>query len=481
MNIVEHIAQRVSRQAVAIISDDSELRYGELFDLVEAAAKQLKATGVLGGAGVPRIGLFCPNGIAHVVLALAIVRAGGCLVPVAGELAPQERDALDATTALHAIVIGPGCSWHRPLEGSVKIELPVFQAGVVLRAQRTPAFNEDELSSLEPAFIRFSSGTTGRSKGVVLSHRTLFDRINSANRRLKITSQDRVVWILPMAHHFAVSIMLYLLQGAATVLVSSHLAEDILRAARKHGGTVVYGAPFHHALLASEPSGLPWPTLRLAVSTAAALPVATAKAFDQRYGVPLSQALGIIEAGLPLLNTGAPREKPSSVGKPEPDFEVELRDESGAKVATGEAGELFLRGPGMFDAYLTPWRRRDEALVGGWFPSGDVATFDADGYLTLVGRRHSVINVGGMKCFPEEIEAVLCGHPEIAAARVVGKQHARFGSVPVAEIVPRNSAHPPETGSILAHCRNALARFKIPVEILFVESLPKTASGKIKR
>jgi long-chain acyl-CoA synthetase len=155
---------------------------------------------------------------------------------------------------------------------------------------------------LNPAFIRFSSGTTGTSKGIVISHESLLARVTAANRGLRIGPEDRVVWILPMAHHFAVSIMLYLLHGATTIIENSHLAEDVLNAGTKHGGTVLYGAPFHHALLATEGSGRAWPTLRLAVSTAATLPLATAQAFDQRYGVALSQGLGIIEVGLPLLN-----------------------------------------------------------------------------------------------------------------------------------------------------------------------------------
>jgi long-chain acyl-CoA synthetase len=181
------------------------------------------------------------------------------------------------------------------------------------------------------------------------------------------------------------------------------------------------------------------------------------------------------------LNVDAPREKPESVGKPLPDFAAELRNESGKKVGADEIGELFLRGPGMLDAYLAPWRLRDEVLENGWFRSGDLGKLDVNGCLTLVGRAHSVINVAGMKCFPEEIEAVLCGHPEIQFARVVAKPHPKFGSVPVAELVARDPAHPPPVASILAHCRNALARYKQPVEFHFVESLPKTASGKIKR
>jgi long-chain acyl-CoA synthetase len=414
--------------------------------MADAAAKRISMS------PAERVGLDCPNGIAHVALALAIVRTGKCLVPLASELSARERERVIRETGVGAIVDASG--------EVTPVELP-SELG----------FDAQALAALNPAFIRFSSGTTGTSKGVILSHESLLERVMAANRGLCIGPEDRVVWILPMAHHFAVSIMLYLLHGATTVIENSHLAEDVLNAATKHAGTVLYGAPFHHALLASEGSGRPWPTLRLAVSTAATLPPATAQAFEQRYGLALAQGLGIIEVGLPLLNLQRSREKPASVGRPLPDYAAEVRGE----------GELFLRGPGMFDAYLRPWRTRSEVTGDGWFRTGDLARIDEDGDIYLLGRSHSVINVAGLKCFPEEIEAVLCEMPEVLRARVTGKPNPRFGAVPVAEVVPRDAANPPKISALAAYCRGALARYKVPIEFRLVESVPLTASGKIQR
>ena len=135
----------------------------------------------------------------------------------------------------------------------------------------------------------------------------------------------------------------------------------------------------------------------------------------------------------------------------------------------------------MLDAYLHPWRTRVEILEDGWFRTGDLARLDEDGDVHLLGRSHSVINVAGMKCFPEEIEAVLNEIPEVRRARVLGKANTRFGAVPVAEIVPRDPANPPKISALAAHCRGALARYKVPVEFRMVESVPLTPSGKIQR
>lgn len=445
MNIVEEIYRRADRAAIALVAEGGAITYGQLFERTDAAAAKISAV------RAARVGLDCPNGIDHVVLALAIVRAGKCLVPIASELVARERERVIGETGVGAIVTARG-------------EIREVPLGAL-------SFDEAKLSALNPAFIRFSSGTTGRSKGIVLSHQSLLARVTAANRGLRIGPADRVVWILPMAHHFAVSIMLYLLHGATTVIENSHLAEDVLAAGIAHGGTVLYGAPFHHALLAAEGSGRAWPSLRLAVSTAATLPLATARAFDERYGLPLAQGMGIIEVGLPLLNLDRAREKPGSVGKPLPDYAAEVRGE----------GELFLRGPGMLDAYLAPWRPRDEITEDGWFRTGDLARIDADGDVQLLGRSHSVINVAGLKCFPEEVEAVLRELPEVRFVRVFGKENARFGAVPVAEIVATDPANPPKLSALAAHCRGALARYKVPVDFRLVESVPLTASGKVQR
>ena len=172
-----------------------------------------------------------------------------------------------------------------------------------------------------------------------------------------------------------------------------------------------------------------------------------------------------------MLNLQSAREKPGSVGRPLPDFEAEVRADD----------ELFLRGPGLFDAYLLPWQLRSEVLHDGWFRTGDLARVDADGDIFLLGRSHSVINVGGLKCFPEEIEAILAEVPGVLAARVVGRENARFGAVPVAEIEAQDPQHPPSVGGMISHCRKALAAYKVPVSFQVVTKVPRTASGKIQR
>ena len=425
----------------------------------------------------PRIALHCPNGPDYVALALGILRAGACLVPVASELVVPERVAQLALTAPRFLLSAGPHPWL-PAEGNAEEVEGVHFQWCALAPQ--PQFSEDQFAALNPAFIRFSSGTTGTSKGVVLSHETLLARVRSANRRLQLTPADRVLWTLPMAHHFAVTIMLYLIEGALTVLEDSHLAAEVLATARAAGATVFYGSPFHLALLAAEDSGKDWPTLRLAIGTAAAVPASVSDAFHRRYGIAPAQGFGIIECGLPLLNVDAAFAKPTSVGRPD-DFAIRLRDELGDAVPAGEVGELCLRGPGIFDAYLQPWRERADVTDDGWFATGDLASQDAEGHIFLRGRRKSVINFGGMKFFPEEVEAVLDSHPAVRESRVVGEPHERWGMVASAEIVPRDPAAPPSILALSKHCREQLAAYKIPSRFHLVAEIPRTASGKIRR
>jgi long-chain acyl-CoA synthetase len=243
---------------------------------------------------------------------------------------------------------------------------------------------------------------------------------------------------------------------------------------------VIYGAPFHYSLLAADKGDYAWPDLRLAVSTAAPLTEAVAQGFTKRFHKPLVQGMGIIEIGLPLLNTGGAEDAPTAVGRPLPAFDVELRDDEGLPVAVGKIGELWIKGPGMFDAYLSPWQPVAEVCVNGWFPTGDLAETDAAGRVFIRGRKKSVLNVSGMKVFPEEVEAVLDRHPAVKRSCVRGAAHPVLGTVPVAEYIVADdaTAKPKE---LAAWCRNFLSAYKVPLRITRVDALEFTASGKLRR
>lgn len=476
MNIVDEISLRASAERPALVAGSLALSYGELFERVSKVSAWIERCRGFRSEGVPRVGLACANGVDYIVLALGVLKAGGCLVPLAEELTEAERTEIIERTGLCGLISGRDST-----RSNQHVGLTEKQTGASWCPLETRRLDcENDFMALDPAFIRFSSGTTGQSKGVVLSHKKLRERIEAANAGLGIGPGDRVLWMLPMAHHFAVSIVLYLYYGACTVIGTSHLAAEILRTAKKSRATVLYAAPFHHSLLAADPGDYRWPDLRLAVSTAAPLPEAVANGFFKRFGKPLAQGLGIIEVGLPLLNTGGAGDSPMAVGRPLPAFDVELRNEEGIPVATGRTGELWIKGPGMFDAYLSSWQPSEEICVNGWFATGDMAATDAAGRVYLKGRKKSVINVSGMKVFPEEIEIILERHPAVERCRVLGLAHSVLGTIPVAEVILKDGANA-TSRTLIQWCKEVLSPYKVPVRVRFVDVLPTTASGKIRR
>ncbi|MDZ4403763.1 class I adenylate-forming enzyme family protein [Prosthecobacter sp.] len=455
MNIVDLIFERSTAAHPAVVSPELQLTFGELQSRMNACAQRMNADPAWPGKIRPRIGLGAPNGADYIVLALAILKQNACFVPIPAELTASERAQLAKSTALDVIVFAKNAEDWR-------IEAVTHDS--------PPAFDESALEALNPAFIRFSSGTTGTSKGIVISHETLLGRITAANEGLRIGPQDRVLWVLPMAHHFAVSIILYLYHGATTILAPASDPKVMLAMMREHEATVMYGSPYHYTMLSGQPDAAVLGSLRLAVSTAFALTNEVADLFASKTGLHLTQGMGIIEAGLPILNLEHAKDKPTSIGKPLPAFEIKLDD-----------GELLLRGPGVFDAYLAPWQPREAILRDGWFATGDIAEVDEDGCLYLRGRVRSVINVGGLKCFPEEVEAVLRGHPGVKAVRITARAHPALGAMPVAEIIAVDAEAPPPVIELRKLCQERLSAYKVPLFYTFVSELPLTASGKLRR
>jgi long-chain acyl-CoA synthetase len=478
VNIVDAIRERAIADPAhpALVSNgrvekppraNEVIDYAELVGSFDAIAKRLRAEGLAPG---DRCGLHARPGRRFIELALGILAADGCLVPIPDDHTGAVFDSFARLAHLHRVVVAADGDFEHRTFDAVD---PVDGAGdAVFRA-------------LEPAYLRFTSGTTSQRKGVILGHAAILERLAAANRALAISPADRILWLLPMAHHFVVSILLYLKNGATILLPASPLAREVLEFAQHEQPTLVYASPHHHKLLAKDASEIRLDSLRLAISTAEGLRAEIAEAFARRFGRPLAQALGIIEVGLPVVNLRCADVKPQSLGRPLPDYEVWLRGDDGRPVVGSgspeRTGEICIRGPGMLDAYLDPWLLRSEILAPDGFRTGDQGWFDADGDLHLVGRRASRICMAGMKFFGEEVEAVLDAHPKIRESRVFAVEHAHLGEIPCAEIVLVDAAQPAERAELVRHCRKRLPAYQVPREFRVVDALERTSSGKLQR
>jgi long-chain acyl-CoA synthetase len=442
----------------ALIDGDNIISYAGLVDDIAGWTSQLHALGVTSGA---RVGLCHPNSITYVALTFALWRARAVVVPIPAECAEEEVSTIATAMRLEAIL------GQKPRGPSVAIQPEVHFTRLA------PVVAADN-HGLNIAFIRFTSGTTSARKGVVLCHETVRNRIMAANQALRIGSDDTVMWCLPMSHHFLVTIVLYLSQGATIVLARHVLAGLFLDAVNRWRGTVLYAAPFHYALLARDASGAGLSSVRLAVSTTCGLPQEVAGDFHRRFGLPLAQALGVIELGLVCANVDDPLGRWNSVGRPLPDFAVTIVNPDAAG-----CGEIRVAGPGLFDAYAEPWTPREQVMPDGWFGTGDIGRVDAEGYLYLLSRKTAVINLAGRKVFPEEIEAVLNRHPAVRESRVYGAAHPHLGEVIEAEVALCSAVEPRE---LREFCRAHIGPDKIPNRIQIVPGVARTAvTGKVRR
>jgi long-chain acyl-CoA synthetase len=464
----DHAKARPDHPALLVDRGDGApevVSYARLVADFEALGAELREKGVRAG---DRCGLRAQQGRPFVEAALGILAAGACMVPIPDD---TSGDALAAAVSESSL--------HHLLEALPERSFQSFDDVPAVDGRGDTLFR-----SLAPAYMRFTSGTTHLRKGVIVGAESVAARLENGNRSLEIGPDDRILWLLPMAHHFLVSILLYLRFGATILLPKSSFAAPVLDLAGREHPSVLYASPYHYGMLAKDRSDRGLPGVRLAVSTADGLREDVASRFRERFGFPLVQALGIIEVGLPVMNRVSAETKPTALGRPTPGYEIWLRRDDGAPLTDSgpeRTGEICIRGGGMFDAYLSPFALAKDVLEDGSFRTGDQGWFDADGDLHLQGRRRNRINMAGMKFFCEEVEAALDAHPAVEMSRVYPKLHPHLGEIPAAQIVVAAGREAPERKQLAAFLRERVAGYKIPREFEVVEDLPRTATGKLRR
>ncbi len=474
MNIFSLIKERSQswKTNPAIHDDAGSLSYADLIIAAERFSAELKEHGVTEGTC---LAIMSKNSREFIIAILAGLDCGAMVAPLSNKMTMDEFMLFLAEAAVHFVIddnsgIKPSGEGRDVVIGN---NIMRFSALSEFKGRCAPHVNN-------PAFIRFTSGTTGKAKGVVISHQSVMERIEAANKGLKLGTEDSVIWVLPIAYHFVVSIILYLYYGSAIVLCNDFMAKTIADCARKFKGTLLYASPMHIRLLVGDATVHSLGGLKRVISTSAGISLDLCESFKKKFKIPVSQAFGIIEVGLPIINFEKSSEHPEAVGYALPDYTVEILDENFNILTAGQTGCLAIKGPGMFDAYLSPPLTRDEVLKNGWFITGDLALKQPDGLVKIVGRTKSMINVSGNKVFPEEVEAVIDSHPSVKTCRVFGSSHPLLGEMAEAEVVLKDGMSL-EAEDLLRYCRSKLTSFKAPQKIRFVTSIAETGSGKVKR
>ena len=485
MNLVQHLydsaARHGTRVAVTDLGTGSALTYAALAHEARELAAFLTAQEVRPGQ---RIGLIAPNSEAYLVAAFGLLAARACIVPIASNLAAAEVHRILTEIDVHGCLSAPSARSSIGIAGSAAplandVVVPSNAcAGFTFAWRNREAPDPHGFLAMNPAFIRFTSGTTARARGVVLSHEGTAARVEASNRVLDIGVDDRILWVLPLAYHFAVTIVSYVRAGAHTILCPDTLPQTVVDAIARFKATVLYASPLHFERMAGLRSNGSLSSLRIALSTSAPIRRDVIERFEAVHGVPVCQAYGIIEAGLPCINIRRDGTPPTAVGRPVPNYEIAIVDESGARLPAGRRGDVMIRGSGLFSGYYQPWQPFPEIAPDGWFASGDIGTLDENGALTLVGRKKAVISMGGVKFFPEEVEECINGFPGIRESRVFGRPHTHLGEIPCGEVVV---TAPIDLDALRRHCLESLSAYKVPIDFRIVEAIARSAGGKILR
>lgn len=527
-------------QNIALIFRDQPQTYAELAVYVERLKQGFASLGVQSGE---KIGLLLPNCPPFVWAYFAASRIGAIVVPVNPLLKPAELEYIwrDADVRL-VVTVAPllpvveAARQHLPALRRIlcvtnREELPdaslatltglSFLSDVLRQGaeEEKRSRGEEEKKGEEKgerrkekggpgaasdgttsnrqqttnnsfddcAVIIYTSGTTGHPKGAMLSHRNLTRNVEQIQTRLHILPADRFLTVLPLFHAFAATVCmnLCLAAGSASVLLENFAPARTLETMAAHKITIAPAVPaIFHALLAL-PGGREYDTssLRILISGGAPLPAPTLTALEQRFGVPVLEGDGPTECS-PVTSVNpldGPR-KVGSVGPALPGIEVAIWNERDQPVETDEVGEIVVRGDNVMLGYLNQPDATREAMMNGWYHTGDLGTMDADGYIFIVDRKKDMIITAGLNVYPREVEETLLSHAGVADAAVVGQPDAFRGENVLAVVVRKSGVEGEALVSgreLIRYCRERLANYKTPRRILFRDTLPRGATGKV--
>ncbi len=459
------------------------IRAGELEERTRAAARRLQGHGVVPG---DRVLWSAQRSAESVVAALGILRLGSILVPVNPEITGRElRHVVGDVEPRLAIVDEPGPGAQRVVEGLAELAhgrggVPAVGAAVPEAPMGSaPAPVLDGVGGSDLALVVYTSGTTGRPKGAMLTHANLAAGVSSLIEAWHWTPSDRLSLALPLFHVHGLVAGLFgsLASGGSVVVFPRFDPGEVLASPERHGATMFFGVPtMYHRLVATE--GVErLGALRLCVSGSAALPADLWTEVRRRTGVAVLERYGMTETLLTMSNPYEGERRPGTVGFPLP----------GARSTLSPDGELLVAGPTVFAGY---WRQPEATAAcyeGEWFRTGDLARLDDDGYLVIRGRAKELIISGGYNVYPAEVEDVLSQHPDIAEVAVAGLPSKEWGETVAAWVVPTpGAAASPEAASVLSSrlqefAAGQLAPYKCPREVHVVAALPRNALGKIQR
>ncbi len=470
-------------EAPCLIWQGQPVRYDTVYAAAAHVATWLKAQGLAEGE---RVALALDSSSAFVYTYLGVGLAGGVVVLVNAQYRAAELSHLlsDSGTAF-VLGHGPILDEIRSLQPSLPALRQVCDCapGVgPLAASAAPAAPLPLPRADSLALLAYTSGTTGRSKGAMLTHANLAANIAAVTQAWRWTAADRLLLTLPLFHIHGLGVGLHgtLATGGCADLRPRFDPADVLAALATGSISLFFGVPTMYARLLASARGTTPRTegMRLFVSGSAPLSPDVFEEFQRVFGQTLLERYGMTETGMLTTNPLDGPRRPGMVGRPFPGQEI-LVGEPGVPLPPYQVGAVWTRGPNVFQGYWQQPEATAEAFRGGWFNTGDLGFLDETGVLTLVGRGKELIITGGFNVYPREVEEMLQTHPGVAEAAVIGLPDADLGERVVAVVVPHSPA--PSAEELMEYCRARLAPYKKPREVRFAAALPRNAMGKIQK
>jgi oxalate---CoA ligase len=501
--LTRHVQERPERTAVGTSDGGTVISYNQLDALVRSAMAQLSGLGLSRGA---TIALVSDNSVEFVVGLLAAVSSGARVAPLNPALTSSELSRRISELSAFAVlapehlasklqsadaIAGSAARWIMSIENSGR----VYEIRIANRNGRSPASGLGaEANALingdDVAVLMFTAGTTSAPKLVPLTHRNIAASVHSISSGYDLSPKDATLIVMPLfhGHGLVAGLLATLASGGSAYLpstggFSAHLFwPDVVRL----GVTWYTAVPTIHRILLNRASreypGSSSVALRFIRSCSAPLDDELATAMMATFGVPLISAYGMTEASHQVSSNPLPvhgSNKPSSVGLPT-GVEIRIVADDGKDAATGSIGEISVRGATVMTGYLNNPQANSASFVDGWFRSGDLGSVDPDGYLFVRGRLKEIINRGGEKISPGDIDAALLSNPKVLEAASFGESDAFYGETVQAAVILRPGMQATE-GELRDYCRAKLSRFEVPERIYIVADFPRTAKGSTDR
>ena len=495
-NFYEFVSENAERfpRRPALFEENTKVRWRDLKRLVDSFARYLELVGVRKGDNVA---MLMGNSKEFVIALLAIGKLGAVPVPLNTFLKRAELEyILNDCGAKLLVTQGKFADLLKGIEESTEIEKLIWSEGAPRLDERNLSFEEgltiEDHGHIEPqadledlAVMLYTSGTTGKPKGVMLTYRNILSNIENIVRVFDIKPKDRFIVYLPMFHAFTLTatVLLPLYTASPIVIVKSIMPfSNVIKQTLLKRVTVFMGVP--EVFNALSKAKLPWyfmwfNRIRYFVSGGAPLPLDTLERMKRKFRrAVLLEGYGLSECS-PVVSVNLPhRQKPLSVGPPLPDYEVKIVDEELMELPPGEVGEIIVKGDCVMKGYYNNPYETENTIINGWLRTGDLGYVDEEGFLYIVDRKKDLIICKGMNIYPREVEEVLMSYPRVELCAVVGKKDAHHGEIPIAFVKPVEGESPSEA-ELRDFLKERLANYKIPRQFIFVDDLPKNATGKV--